>query len=105
MNSEYVTQTQRRAALLDVRGARVRLRGNDAENCSAIVRAGSGRPRVCALNRGRHLKVGILFIANGLIRHPRHQTGVHTDAVTTNSSYTCNRVHRAFIDREDKNPS
>ena len=87
VNSEYVTQTQRRAALLDVRGARVRLRGNDAENCSAIVRA--GRPRVCALNRGRHLKVGILFIANGLIRHPRHQTGVHTDAVTTNSSYTC----------------
>ena len=60
VNSEYVTQTQRRAALLDVRGARVRLRGNDAENCSAIVRA--GRPRVCALNRGRHLKVGILFI-------------------------------------------
>jgi hypothetical protein len=52
--------------------------------------------RVCALNRGRHLKVGILFIANGLIWHPRHQTGVHTDAVTTSSSYTWNRVHRAY---------
>jgi len=23
--------------------------------------------------------------ANGLIRHPRHRTGVHTDAVTTSS--------------------
>lgn len=104
MNSEYVTQTQRRAALLDVRGARVRLRGNDAENCSAIVRA--GRPRVCALNRGRHLKVGILFIANDLIRHPRHQTGVHTDAVTTTvARHTHGTADTALIDREDKNPS